>query len=535
MKRSLLAFSITVISLQAAQAAPFMPMDARGLAMGNTGVASAKLAHAPAYNPSLLAQARAKDDFALLLPQVGAVVGDQEELIDQAELITDKLFPNFEASLDNGNGQGLDLSINALNASVNDLLDALDGFDGTDTSTSVNNIKAANDTLQGKLNAVNSDLTQTNSSIHELTKSLQAISGNPLNARLGLAGGVAVPSKKFAVAVSIQGNADLSARINFSQNDIDLLNEYGQATQGLIDRTKGISDQINSLNPDNTNIETVIEDISNDTALLQSYEYTSKNGVQIYQDGRLTNQASDPDLATTAQIVGVSVIDLGVSFAREFDIRGQKVAIGVTPKLQKISTFHYASEIDAFEELETDDLKDSQRDYNAFNLDIGASYRFGADDQYMVGLVAKNLLGGSYKYADLSVPIAKMDENDNLIVNGSTTMRGGKVSLSPQLRAGVGYSSKWVNLAADLDLTENKPVAFEAASRYVSVGAELNVYDTFQLRAGLRSNLAQSGNNVASVGLGLSPFGVHIDIAAMANLDDPKKEAGAVLETGFYF
>ena len=70
MKRSLLAVAVTALSIQTAYAAPFMPMDARGLAMGNTGVASAKLAHAPAYNPSLLAQAGEKDDFALLLPPI---------------------------------------------------------------------------------------------------------------------------------------------------------------------------------------------------------------------------------------------------------------------------------------------------------------------------------------------------------------------------------------------------------------------------------------------------------------------------------
>ena len=67
-KRSILATAVAALSLPAVNAAPFQPMDARGIAMGNTGVASAQRAHAPAYNPSLLAQEFGKDGFAILLP-----------------------------------------------------------------------------------------------------------------------------------------------------------------------------------------------------------------------------------------------------------------------------------------------------------------------------------------------------------------------------------------------------------------------------------------------------------------------------------
>jgi hypothetical protein len=82
---------------------------------------------------------------------------------------------------------------------------------------------------------------------------------------------------------------------------------------------------------------------------------------------------------------------------------------------------------------------------------------------------------------------------------------------------------------------ENDPVAFEKPTQYASIGAELDVYDTLQLRLGYRTNLSVSDSAVASVGLGFSPFGVHLDIAAMANPSDPEKEAGAALELGFYF
>src|SRR5690606_16808520 len=117
MKRSLLAVAVTALTSQAVYAAPYMPMDARGLAMGNTGVASAKRAHAPAYNPSLLAQGSEKDDFAILLPQVGVQASDEQEIIDEAELLSDEIIPRFEKAVEGENGiGGLD---NALNSFTN--------------------------------------------------------------------------------------------------------------------------------------------------------------------------------------------------------------------------------------------------------------------------------------------------------------------------------------------------------------------------------------------------------------------------------
>src|SRR5690606_30665947 len=113
--------------------------------------------------------------------------------------------------------------------------------------------------------------------------------------------------------------------------------------------------------------------------------------------------ASEADLSSTVQLVVAAVVDIGLSFSREFDIKGEKVAIGITPKLQKISTFHYADEVDGFDDVDEDTLKDTQQDYTRFNMDIGASYRFGGSGKWMVGVVGKNLFGGSFDYEDATV------------------------------------------------------------------------------------------------------------------------------------
>ena len=196
----------------------------------------------------------------------------------------------------------------------------------------------------------------------------------------------------------------------------------------------------------------------------------------------------------------------------------RQVAIGLTPKLQRVDAYHYVVNVE--DETETDDVSDFGVEDSGFNLDIGASTKFGAEQQGTFGLVIKNLI---------SKDITTQRNGPN-----STTIDGIDISLSPQIRAGVAYQALgWVNLAADLDLTENDPVAFEDPTQFASLGAEADVFGFLQLRAGYRTNLASSGQNVVSGGFGISPFSLfHVDLGVYANTSDPEKEAGAVFELG---
>ncbi len=527
-KRSLLATAIAAMSVQATNAAPFLPMDARGLAMGNTGVASAQRAHAPAYNPSLLSQGSDDDDFALLFPQVGVDIADEEELIDEAEKISDDIFPAFEDAIEGAAGvsEGLDANLDTLTARIDQLETALGTGDA-------NQIATANSNLKDALTTVDSDLVLTQSAISDLTGSLGKISGSPLSARLGVASALAIPSKKFAAAISLQGSANVSARINFASRDLNLLDSYVPAAQGYVNATEDVTDEIDSATADNNVDAQESSDLQDAVDALGEYSYEADDGTLIFSDGELTDEARNADLTSTAEFVAVAVVDLGISFSREFMIADEAVAIGITPKLQKIMTYHYADEVDGFDDVDEDDLEDSKEEYSHFNMDIGASWRFGADKTWMVGLVAKNIMGGEFDYADAVV--TPKDEDGNPTGEPSYILEGGKVSLDPQFRAGVAYSGEWVSAAFDIDLVENDPVAYESATQFASLGAEFDLFDTLQLRAGYRTNLSASGSDIVSVGFGLSPFGVHIDIAGMANIDDPESEAGVALETGFYF
>jgi len=530
-KRSLLAVAIATLGIQSVQAAPFLPMDARGLAMGNTGVASAKRAHAPAYNPSLLSQASEDDDFALLFPQLGVSVADEEELIDEAQTISDDIFPAFEKAVDgvSGGSAGLSANLDTLSGSVQNLLNELEK-----ATPDPAQVKILNDIVKGNFAAVNSDLNVTDSAVNDLTDSLSRISGNPLSARLGVGGALAIPSKNFAAAVSLSGSANVSARVNFTDRDLDLLGSYVPAAQAYLNKAQDVTNEVSATVDDGVVTPEQLVQLQNSVDELKGFDYATTDGTSIIENGELTDDASNADLTSTAEVVAVAVAEVALSFSREFDIAGEKVSFGLTPKLQKVSTFHYADEVDGFEDVESDDIEDSREDYSKVNLDIGASYRFGSEGNWMLGLVGKNLLGGEFDYAD--VVVTPKDSNGNPDpLKQPYVIKGGSVSLDPQFRAGVAYNSDWFNIAADIDLTENDPVAFENPTQYAAIGAELDIFSTLQLRLGYRTNMSVTDADMVSVGFGLSPFGIHLDIAAMANPSDPEKEAGVALETGFYF
>lgn len=230
-----------------------------------------------------------------------------------------------------------------------------------------------------------------------------------------------------------------------------------------------------------------------------------------YQDSQYLNDLADAaanaqpvnydgaQLKSEAQLLGAAIGEFGLSFAKRVELFGQDVSLGITPKYVQVETIYYASRIDNVDvdEVDADDYRTS---HGGFNLDIGLLKEF--ENGVYTGLVAKNLIGRDY---------------DTVALNGVAHT----ISLRPQLRAGIGYDGGWFRLAADADLTKNKPLAFEDGSRYVAVGAELSALGWAQLRAGYRFDTVDSDRNVVSVGFGLSPFKVvHFDLAVAGNSNE---------------
>jgi hypothetical protein len=92
-KISILALSISGVLLTSQANAANQVADARGNAMGNTGVASADYLSAPFYNPALGASFKDNDDFAILLPAISVSARDTDDsltTIDDLQTSIDK-------------------------------------------------------------------------------------------------------------------------------------------------------------------------------------------------------------------------------------------------------------------------------------------------------------------------------------------------------------------------------------------------------------------------------------------------------------
>ncbi|WP_372882961.1 conjugal transfer protein TraF [Psychromonas sp.] len=97
-KITVLAVSISSVLLTSQANAANQVADARGNAMGNTGVASADYLSAPFYNPALGSSFRDNDDFALLLPAFGASIHDSDDSLSVIDDLQASI-KNYESAI----------------------------------------------------------------------------------------------------------------------------------------------------------------------------------------------------------------------------------------------------------------------------------------------------------------------------------------------------------------------------------------------------------------------------------------------------
>lgn len=513
----LLGAAITLASLQQASAVPFAPSDARAMGMGGTGVSSAEVASTVQYNPALLGTTRDDDHFGLKIPQFSLSVADDGGFIDEAEDFDE------ESDLDptNSGRTNIDL-LGDLLEDVTDnglpnLQDAIDEIDAAVTQTQFQNAQTS---LNNAINDLDGQLFSTAGVDPELVTYSNAIADDlddinnkalRINGGMNIAG--AVPSKKFAMAVHAGGQVTFSGRIIVSDSDTNILRNYSAATAAYLGAVNDLNDALAVVSNTATPTIAEAEALQDAQDAVDNFSYgtgAGEGGTAIFTDGELV--ADDADLESEIQMIGVAIAEVGITASRIFNIKGHDISFGITPKLQKISIFDYKQKVSSDEDFDSDSFTDNQEDYSAFNVDLGAAYQFGAENQWQAGVVLKNLIGDDYE---------------------STT--GQEVTISPMVRAGISHKTNWTKVAIDLDLTENDPVAFEDPTQYAAIGAELNVWRTLQLRAGYRANLAGSDQDVMTAGIGISPGPIQFDIGLMANTSDVENEAGIAVEFGIEF
>jgi len=252
--------------------------------------------------------------------------------------------------------------------------------------------------------------------------------------------------------------------------------------------------------------DTNLNDILNQVDAIDVADDTTYVGIENIADTASTTQLTS-NLQTRIAVIS----EVGISIAREFTVAGHDVSVGITPKYVQINLYHFGFFGNELDQAEIE-LSDGEKIYTDMNLDFGMAKDFG--NGWKMGFAVNNLLSKEYETQPNSVQMA------------SET-----VSIGPQARLGVAHSNEWVTVAVDADLNAADPIGYEAETQYVGIGAELDIFDTLQLRLGYRSNLKDADTSVPTVGLGLSPFGLHIDIAVSGN----ENELSAAGQLGFRF
>jgi hypothetical protein len=218
---------------------------------------------------------------------------------------------------------------------------------------------------------------------------------------------------------------------------------------------------------------------------------------------------------------GILTTELGVSLASNFQVLGQKLAVGLKPKYVTVDNVFISESITTVDtglgDLLDEKNKTDLGDYTT--LDLGLV--MGMTRHTQIGLVVTNLVSHKINFINASgVP--------------ST------LSFDTQARLGVAYRTDYLTLGADLDLIETDALLtnqnFQALkSQYVSVGGEFNLLDFMQLRIGAQKNIADdisdaAKDNLYTAGIGFW-FGFNLDLAVVSQNDS----LGGFLQTGFRF
>jgi hypothetical protein len=342
------------------------------------------------------------------------------------------------------------------------LKDALDAYDkanyetALDSAISTYNASTTPAQLKANSAAVATAAQNIKNGVNTLANKALVI-----NANAGVL--LAVPSKFIAVSVYTSGRAVGGINLNITSADNTILQDY-------IDVLSCISTS-----------STLADIIACDTGTTDVINNTT---------GLFNNTNTVNTLTSTVNIRGAVITEVGLSLAHKFESLGG-VSLGITPKSLNVDTFDSALGVNTG----NTNIDKGRKQYSDSNIDLGIATQLS--EKVKAGLVAKNLLSKEYK-----------------------TILNNTVKLEPQYRAGIAYQNDWVLLAADLDLTKNDGLGYENQTQNAAIGVELDVYKALQFRAGYSHNLVnktKADDGTPSVGVGISPFGIHLDLAVASN------------------
>ncbi len=305
--------------------------------------------------------------------------------------------------------------------------------------------------------------------------------------------GIVVPN----IGLSLNDRDDLADAIDNFNNTFDLLS----AGLGTVDDLSALADSLTALGDKHfsvgvgSGIAIAIPSESFNAALVISTTVEGGGFMDIDpNDITLINGSFGggiPAIGSSAVLLASFRTEVGFAMAKEFEIGKRTFSFGITPKIQNLEILNLV--VAADDSLDLGGRIDNENRFtdDNFNIDLGATTML--NDNVRVGLAARNMMGGTFA--------------------GLTGLYNYK--LNPTLSTGIAYTNGPITLAADLDLTSTTRFQEITAddSQYLRIGAETS-WEWAQLRAGYIIDLEDNYANMATAGLGFSPFGVmHLDLA----------------------
>ena len=456
-----------------AHAVTFLSFDPRSMAMGGTGVATAKSYNATLFNPALLAATSQEHQVYFVRPYIGARLIDRDDFLD-----------SMDHYKDNDAEQAFELA-----------------FDRAKR-------RLENGTLSSQ------DLRKVADAASQWLDDVNQLSDKPLRASASYGISFGKTDRHIAWGAHHQAYTVLGAQIKVAARDNRLIQ---QGIDGL-NLLANLEEAILEADIDADLLKQLIKDsIASDqtsdklkayleqpeiTELIETLGGTVSSLLEIASSFR--NGLPD-SFASTIQVEGANVKEnsLGAAFTLP---NSPAIKLGGNIKAMNIATIDLEKPIEDFE-YEDIDERENRREYNSLNFDLGAYYQLS--QRIALGAVVKNLLPKDYK-----------------------TARGNTVRYRPLARLGLAYQHRKLKVAADLDITQNDPLGFDPERRYLGLGAEWQFSRLTALRAGFRTDI-HNEEELFSLGLGLGSTRYHADIAiARAGGNDAY---GLALQAGLRF
>lgn len=323
--------------------------------------------------------------------------------------------------------------------SIEDTIDIADQDLDGQLRTAINTYNAAQTTMnaQGVVDSAQNLLSALNAITNQSMR---------LDANLGLA--VSIPSKKQGGAFCMNVRAVGGGAITVPQADLQLVDRYVQALTYVA--TSGASGT-----PDPT----------------------------LFTGGNINDLTGN--LTSSASARGLIVLQTALAMSGEFSFFRKKIALGITPKLQRFSTF------DSTVQVNQDKVSTSQNPEDIWHVNLDAGAYMELDQHWRTGLSIKNLIPRTL-----------------------STQQNNTIKIEPQMRLGLAYQHRDWLAALDIDVLSNAPFGNEDETRYGSLGFEWQAWRSIKLRAGYSTNLAdRDKTGLITGGLGYQTKYIDIEVA----------------------